>query len=76
MSDYTVNFGITKDGSHMRDTLSIIICFTCRTSFENGANNISEMVKIIYRFCQKDQNFVLLGSSDYVLILPACGKNN
>ena len=36
----------------MINTLSIIICFTCRNFF-NGANYISEMVNIIYRFLSK-----------------------
>ena len=30
----TVIFGIMKDGSFMLNTLNIIICFTCRTSFK------------------------------------------
>ena len=48
--------------------------FHMQIIFQNGANNISEMVNIIYSFCQEDQNFVWLGPSDFVQILPACSE--
>ena len=55
---------------------SIMNCFTCRTSFPNGANDISEMVNIPQKtgICQKDRNFVQFETSDLVQILPAGAK--
>ena len=54
----TVIFGIMKDGSLMRNTLSVINCLI-------DANDISEMVNMIYRFLSKRS-----GSSDFVQNLP------
>ena len=50
--------------------------FHMQKLLQNGVNDISEMVNIILRFLSKDQNFVQLGSSDFVQILQACSINS
>ena len=58
-----------KDGSFMLNTLKHHYLFHMQNLFQNGANDILEMVNIISRFfCQKYPNFVQLGSSDFVQI--------
>ena len=50
--------------------------FHIQNLFQNSANDIEDMVNIIYGFCQKDPNFEYLKSSDFDQILPACGNNS
>ena len=76
MFDTTVIFGITKDGSLVFNTLASRNCFTCRNLFQNGANDMSESLTYETAFCKKAQNFVLIGSSDFDQISPACGKHS
>ena len=58
MYQSTVNFGITKDGSHVLNILTSWNCFTCRNLFQNGANDMSECLTCETAFCKKAQNFV------------------
>ena len=79
ISQTTVIFGITKDGSLVLNTLASWNCFTCRNLSKNGANNMSECLTFETAFCKKAQNFVQFGSSDFdqiSQILPACGKHS
>ena len=69
----TVIFGITKDGSLESNNLASWNCFTCRNLFQNGANDISECLTFETAFCNKGQNFVWFGSSDFDQISPPCG---
>ena len=71
----TIILGTMKDGSLIINNLSIINGFIYKTCFQNGANDISELVNIVKRFCQ-NQNFVQFAPSDFVRILPACDKNS
>ena len=48
----TVIFGKMKDGSLMRNTLSIINLFHIQNLFQNGGSYILEMDNTIYRFLQ------------------------
>ena len=57
MCQTTVNFGITKDGSHVLNILASWNCFTCRNLFQNGANDMSECLTCETAFCKKAQNF-------------------
>ena len=47
-----------KDGSLMIVTLSIIFVSRAEPLFQNGANDISEMVYYMQVFVKKDPNFV------------------
>ena len=58
MSQTTVIFGITKDGSLESNNLASWNCFTCRNLFQNGANDMSECLTFETAFCKKAQNFV------------------
>ena len=49
---------------------------TCINLFQNGANDMSESLTRETAFCEKAQNFVLFGSSDFDQISPACGKHS
>ena len=52
-----------------------IILFHMQILFQNGANNISEMVNIIYRFLSKrSQSCVVWIRSDFAQILSAFGN--
>ena len=55
-----------KDESLLIYNLASFICFINRTSFKNGAKDMSKMVNMVTSFCQKAQNFVKFGSSDFV----------
>ena len=58
MSQTTVIFGITKDGSLESNNLASWNCFTSRNLFQNGANDMSECLTFETAFCKKAQNFV------------------
>ena len=58
MCQTTVIFGITKDRSHVLNTLESWNCFTCRNLFQNDANDMSECLTRETAFCKKAQNFV------------------
>ena len=58
VSNYTLIFGITKDGSLVSNHLASWNCFTCRNLFKNGANDMSEWLTCETAFCKKAQNFV------------------
>ena len=58
MSQTTVIFGITKDGSLESNNLASWNCFTCRNLFQNGANDMSECLTFETAFCKKAKNFV------------------
>ena len=57
MSQTTVIFGITKDGSLVLNTLASWNCFTCRNLFQNGANDMSECLTFETAFCKKSSKF-------------------
>ena len=64
--DVSVFFGIMKDGRLMIKLLSIFNCFTCRNLFQNVANHMSEMVKMVNRFFLS-KSFILC-SSDHLIL--------
>ena len=62
-----------KDESLLVHSLASFSCFTYRNLFQNGANDMSEMLKVT--FCQKKkkkpQNFVQFELIKFVEISPA-----
>ena len=77
MWDYR-NFwnNIIKDWSFITNTLSIIIAFTCRNSFQNFAIDISEKVNMIYRFLSNRSKFCVVRIIRFCQIMPVCRKNS
>ena len=63
VSDYR-NFGKMKDGTLIINTLSIIICFTCRTFFKMARAIFQKMVSVVYRLFSKKIQIL------YILDLP------
>ena len=45
LSDYS-NFSIMKDGNFVINNSASLTCFICRNPFQNGANDMSEMVNM------------------------------
>ena len=65
-----VTYGTMKDEYSKHHYL-----FHMQNLFQNGLNDISEMVNIICRFfVEKIRIFVKFGSSNFIQILPTCGK--
>ena len=60
MSQTTVIFGITKDGSLESNNLASWNCFTCRNLFQNGANDMSECLTFETAFCKKSSKFCIV----------------
>ena len=56
----TVDFGIMKDGSLMRNTRKYHCLFQMQNLFQNGANDISEMVNMACRVFLKRPKFCVV----------------
>ena len=56
ISDYS-NFWSMKDESLLIHSLALFKCFTYRNLFQNGANGVKKMVKLVNEFLSKTQNF-------------------
>ena len=66
LSDYC-NFWKMKDGSLMIHTLASFNYFTWRNLFQNCANDMSEMVKMLNKCLSKNPKFCV-ASADFVQI--------
>ena len=60
-------FGIMKDLSLLMYSSASFNCFTYRNLFQNGANDMSEMVDVVNNFLSKSSKFSR-GGSDHLIL--------